>query len=757
MSSAAAAAAAEVAENSGGDALVLTEELLPEELVCELCLGLLSEPKRLSCSHSFCLVCLQRQLKKRSLSRAQSEGSIALGSSPPPVTTNGANATPLHFESPERSTAAAGGGARSEVKYPCPTCGKITAIPGGDAERLGTSTALCRLLEATCSGWTDADREEARQLIRRRRSSTVTLTASETKPLSSSREMSVCAEHSSVLEFYCVECKMLVCGHCMLSQHRSHIDQVKSAQEAEDRMAAVLRSLMQPSCEAVHTASEVTTRIGELKKVVVDESTVATNHIKQFFQQARELLEEREAELAGRVEAESLRAIADLTRKEEVIRRNVGLLSRYVEQVRATLQQPGDMAAVTSTHGLIPTLEFIHKQIHDVSLQLTQGEKLLNLTFEGAPTDFSELGSLSTESDTGEGGYVMIKGGTPLSPTETSPTRSLETISECTQSVSHGDGPIYEEPFATASYSRRGPNVPPTVSLTRRSAGSTRNKVRVRLKQIISCDEQTSNMKPCGIAVGETDAVIVSDIHSHCVKVIARSGKVMDTITGPQSPEQIYGPVCLTTDSENQLYILDKEGKKAIYRFKNGKFDNAFTNKVHKSGKLNQPWGMAVSGDQIYVTDWQKSCIHIIQTNGKYKDVLNCGQQSQAVLKHPVGIATTPDGGLVVADHQSHCVWRVAHTKEVVEFQQIGSDNILESPYGVAVTREGHIVVTDTGKSHVCLFSSSGMFLAHLGKKGNGEGEFLIPRHVCVTRTGEILVADEGNQRIQIFEVSGLN
>ena len=741
--------------SSAAESEVVAADAVLEELVCELCLGIVSEPKRLDCSHSFCRPCLHRQLlgsKRRALSRVHSDSSLVFDAA---ATANGANAASKEAPSSASPERTAGG----KVEYSCPTCGKTTAVPGGDVERLRTSAALSQLLEANGAGWTDADREEIRLLIRRRRSSTANLNGA-LQP----KEMSACSEHGSVQEFYCVECKTLVCGHCMLSEHKSHIDQVRSAQEAEDRMAAGLRALMQPSCEAVYTAGEVTSHISELKKTVVDETTASTNHVKLFFKQARELLDEREKELIERVEEVSMKAISDLTRKDDVVRRNVGLLSRYVDQVRATLQQPGDVGQLTSSHGLIATLEFINKQIRDVSLQLEHVERPLNLAFEGTFVDFSNLGSLTDETEnTSEGGYVVIKGVTPQPPNPYgSPRRAglgtMETIKEQPPhrtTLEEGDeSPIYEEPFATASYCRRGPKLPPQMSLTRRSATNGKKKVTVKLKHIISCDEQASNMKPCGVAVGERDAVIVSDIHSHCVKVVSRSGKVMDTITGPQSPEQIYGPVCLTTDTDNNLYILDKEGKKAIYRFKNGVFDSSFSNKVHKTCKVNQPWGMAVSGEFIYIADWQKSCIHIVQTNGKYKDVLNCGQQSQAVLKHPVGIAATSDGSLLVADHHSHCVWRVAHTKDVVEFQQIGSENVLESPYGVAVTQEGHIVVTDTGKSHVCLFSSAGVFLTHLGRKGSREGEFLMPRHVCVTSNGEIMVADEGNQRIQIFELS---
>ena len=727
------------------------DALVPEELVCEVCLGIINEPRKLNCAHSFCRACLHRllvRIRRRSrsiLSPVQGDPESETGS-----------ADNEEVASPEHGV----------VTYDCPTCGETTTVPGGDVDKLSTSAALSRLLEVSGAGWTDTVREEMRQTIRRQRASAAHVSAS-------NGELSSCSEHRSVQEFYCVQCKELVCGHCMLSMHKDHIDLVKSAQEAEDRMTTGLRALMQPSQEAVFAAGEVTGLIGELKKGVVKESTITTNHIKQFFNQARDLLQERESELISRVESESMKIISDFTKKDEVVRRNLGLLSRYVDQVRTTLQQPSDVALLGNTHGLIPTVEYIHKQIGSISLELAcaHEEQMPSLCFEGTAIDFSNLGSLTGKVEaSGEGGYVLIQ----ASPLRTS-TSSLATVHEeagrrnrLSSTTLHEEGsssgrrnrsssttePIYEEPMAMASYSRRGPKLPPRVSLTRRSAGSIKKKVEVTVKHVISCDAQASNMRPCGVSVGETDAVIVSDIHSHCVKVLSRSGKVMDIIVGPQSSEQILGPVCLVTDRENQLYILDMEGKKALYRFKNGNFDGAFTSKLQKSYKLNQPWGVAVSDEFIYVTDWQKSCIHIFQSNGKYKDVLHCGQQTTAVLKHPAGIALMSDGSLVVADHQSHCLWRVVHTKDVVEFQQIGSENVLDSPYGVAVTREGFIVVTDTGSSCVCLFSSSGTFLTYLGKRGSERGEFQTPRHVCATEGGEILVADEGNQRIQVFELS---
>ena len=719
---------------------------VPEELVCEVCLGIISEPKMLDCAHSFCRVCLYRllttsTLRRRSLLLSPSSRSLSRIAE-----ANGANAVSQSSGADDESP--------SENEITCPTCSRVTVVPAGDVDQLSTSVAMSKLLAISSSVLgADADQEELRRNIRLSR-------ASSFSPLSS-KQLSLCADHSSVQEFYCVQCKVLVCGHCMLSGHKMHIDQVKSAQEAQDRMMAGLRSLMQPSQEVVSMADEVSEKISDLKKGIVQGSTVSSNHIKQFFNQARELLAEREAELVAMVDSKSLRVLSELTRKEEVVRRNLAMLSRHVDQVRATLQQPGDMAMLTSTHGMVASVEDSQKHIREVALAVSQ-KASFTVMFQGTQIDFTGLGSLSGDHEeiVGEAGYVIIKGAPPF-PTarRLSQQRSGSsigipaTIKECQVYSTAPVEPVYEEPAKT--YSQLPPKLPPRISPIHQS--TKRRNVTVTLKHIIPCDSQAVNLKPFGIAVGEMDAVIVSDIHSRCVKVLARSGRVIDTITGPQSPQQIYGPVCLTTDSEGQLYILDKEGKRSLHRFKNGNFDSTFTHKASKSQKLSQPWGIAVSDDLIYVTDWQKSCIHIFHTNGKFKDSLGSGQQGQkVVLKHPVGIAVMPNGNLVVADHDSHCLWKVVHTKDMVEFQQIGSDNVLDSPYGVAITQEGFIVVTDTGNSQVCLFSPTGNFITHLGKKGSGRGEFNLPRHVCTNSRGEILVADEGNQRVQIFEISNL-
>ena len=701
--------------------------LVRAELVCEVCLGVLYEPKTLNCAHSFCCGCLRRVLSTSSLTDSY----------------GGACAANVAGQS----------GSFDRRDIVCPTCQKITSLPNGHVDQLPPSR-LEKLLPVG-GGY-----EELRRSTRAKRASSMSLSPHLLLP---------CSEHvGNVQEFYCAQCSTLVCGHCMLARHKKHIDQVKSAQEAQDKMVSVLRSLLQPSQETIFTAEEAAKEIVQLKRDVVEGSTATSNHIKQFFNQVRELLAKREALLVAKVDDSCVRTLSELTQKEEVVRKNVEALSRHTDQIRAVVQDQGDMSMLIETCNLTDLVEENQTQIQNVFKLISDKRSFAPVLFQSSDIDFSSLGSLSRNEDgqMGEAGYVFIKstppplpprvftGDHPTSPVQDNYHRLKSSLPYETYTRAHvsssSSEPLYEEPNQLMKLLR------PHQIIRRNLSDSSIKKpgVMAELKYIIPCNTQASNVRPCSVAVGDTDAVIVSDIHNHCIKVFARSGKVVDTISDPQSPQQINSPVALASNSSGHVYILDKEGKKAIFCFKNGKFDSSFTSKASRFHKMGEPCGIAASDEYVYVTDWHNSCIHIFSAcSGRYKESLGYKDGETSVLKHPMGIVTTPEGFLIVADEGSRCLWKITQMKERVEFQQIGSESIFDSPYGVAVTPNGFLIATDIGSSKVFLFSPAGSFIATIGQKGTEQGSFNLPRHLCVNSKGDVLVTDELNQRIQVFEL----
>ena len=184
-----------------------------------------------------------------------------------------------------------------------------------------------------------------------------------------------------------------------------------------------------------------------------------------------------------------------------------------------------------------------------------------------------------------------------------------------------------------------------------------------------------------------------------------------------------------------------------------GKFITKLYRRLH-SNPLGEPWGIAVNHDgKIFVSDWDRSCIHIYSEAGRY--VSNFGSTgNDTPLKYPAGIAIDKRGRIIVADRGNHVV--CIYTPEgnlLTRFGKMGrAPGELYFPFGVAVsTDSSSIYISESGNHRISVFDSHGKFLRCFGKKGSNPGTFHLPRHICIDKQGRLLVSDEQNQRIQIF------
>lgn len=268
---------------------------------------------------------------------------------------------------------------------------------------------------------------------------------------------------------------------------------------------------------------------------------------------------------------------------------------------------------------------------------------------------------------------------------------------------------------------------------------------------IISCTEKGKKFYPCGIAVGSNNLITVSDLHSNFVKVLTGTGKVIDTIQSSSkgSCHTLRGPCALNVDKENDIYILERDSKSI------GKYTNGSLVDIGKFNKqFDDPRGILVFRERVYITDWKKNCIHVL--------TLVCNRlvyQSavgESYLKQPAGIACNDrDEKIVVCDQENHCIWVLTPEGNVINV--IGEKGnrlgMLNVPYGVAVTGDGKVVVSEKGNCRISVFSLDGSHLFSFGSKGSHPGQFNQLRHICTNFNKQILVADELNQRVQIFDI----
>ena len=141
-------------------------------------------------------------------------------------------------------------------------------------------------------------------------------------------------------------------------------------------------------------------------------------------------------------------------------------------------------------------------------------------------------------------------------------------------------------------------------------------------------------------------------------------------------------------------------------------------------GLFVEPHGLSVDKDgNVWVTDGESK-------NGKGDQVFKFSPDGKILMR--LGKAGVAGAGLDVFD---------------------APNAVLVAPNGDIFVAEGH--APTLGNSRIMKFDRNGKFIATLGRKGTGPGEFIEPHCLAMDSAGRLFVADRSNNRIQILDQNG--
>ncbi len=206
---------------------------------------------------------------------------------------------------------------------------------------------------------------------------------------------------------------------------------------------------------------------------------------------------------------------------------------------------------------------------------------------------------------------------------------------------------------------------------------------------------------PRYMAFNSSEELIVTD-YSGDVLVFDKKGEQIRSISKSKHGfGSIYG---VAVDKEDNIYVCD-DGKHCVYKFnKRGDLLKRFGTYGSGPKELNNPRGIAVAGDQVFVCDRRNNRVQVLTT----------------------------------------------------ELEQIGSrgtgNEHFNGPEDVAVD-EQMVYVTDCNNHRAQVLTMDGRFIRSLGKKGSGQGDVSGPYGVCVT--GFVYVAEYSNKRVSVFTKDG--
>ncbi|MBK8464485.1 MAG: hypothetical protein IPL32_01515 [Chloracidobacterium sp.] len=178
------------------------------------------------------------------------------------------------------------------------------------------------------------------------------------------------------------------------------------------------------------------------------------------------------------------------------------------------------------------------------------------------------------------------------------------------------------------------------------------------------------------------------------------------------------------------------------------------------NGEFGEPFGIAVNGSKIYVSDGLNGKILILSNSGKLIS-------EESGLDTPSGIAFGSDGHLVVADSGRHVIYGLDPSPTIiagVPDKKGFADGDLSSalfngPTGIAVAGDGKIYVADAYNDRIRVIENGQVSTVVGSSPGYADGvgadaKFHTPCGIAVWQD-KLLVADSGNRRIRVIEPDG--
>ena len=217
---------------------------------------------------------------------------------------------------------------------------------------------------------------------------------------------------------------------------------------------------------------------------------------------------------------------------------------------------------------------------------------------------------------------------------------------------------------------------------------------------------------PSGIALDQSDNILLSDSGSHRVLKFSPEGK-----------------------------LLARAGTKYI--------------KGKGNGEFNEPEGIAVSSNgNVFVCDRYNHRIQVFNSDLQFIRAFGEHGSGETQFHHPRDVAFDSAGNIYIVDTSNYCV--KVFTPNFKPLHQFGSQGNqyfnFRSPRGICIDRNDLVYVTDKNKHCVMVFDPAGVFKMHFGSWGKYvDGLFNHPIGIAVDALGHMYVCDRLNGRVQVF------
>ena len=737
---------------------------LREEVSCSVCSDLFTDPKHLSCLHSFCFKCLQQWYET------------------------------------------CGGG--EAIK--CPKCQTFSRVPAnGELKDLPTSFYLnglidvlaikeCKKTQVKCGNcdkkWSEVSYcfqccifycdqcVVAHNILRRNREHRV-LAIKEfqdkdyedvlKRPVFCSRQ----DHQEEELKYYCKECDTTLCQTCVTLEHGGHA--LKLIKEEAESQKLGIKSVIEKHRKKLEAKMKEVTQLDEDYVEMIQQNEIVKRDAQRFADNLIKSIQAKLQNIITSVENQTKKSLESLAAKRSEIQHQIRVLESSLNEADKLLKR-STAAEIVQLKKSLPTIFLGGNQnepiVYDSSSQeiliFVENKKMYDIV------NMEEIGFLKEANRTkpieslaeGEGqkeGTVARKAQFNLITRNAEKKQWYDQRNRVAIEIKDEQG----QECVTEVRTDDNKNGIYNISYYPRVQGTFKLLVKVNGEHI-SCSPFTVIVKPFqvrpvlsfgkegsgdgmfkypfGMAVNDKDEIVVADCNNHRVQVFDSNGTFLRSFghQGENAGEFIY-PNGIAIDKDKKIFVADMGNNRVQIFSWEGRHLGSFGGKGSLDNQLFQPWGLSLdSTGNIIVTDSGNKLIKIFTPDGKF--VMKIGGQGS--FSFPVHCVQCGEY-FIVSDRCEHCIKvfsREGHFQ--YKFGKNGSgDGEFNGPRFLSVTQSKHLLVCDRYNHRIQVFKVDGTFVEKFGLKGSNLGKFNEPSSSAVSSDDRIVISDLCNHRIQIF------
>ena len=738
---------------------------LREEVSCSVCSDLFTDPKHLSCLHSFCLKCLKRWYET--------------------------------------------GGGGDAIR--CPKCQTFSQVPAsGDLKDFPTSFYLnglidvlaikeCKNTQVTC-GNCDKKSSEAsycfqccifyceecllgHNIMRDKKEHRV-LAVKEfqdrdyedvlKRPVFCSRQ----GHQKEELKLFCKECETAVCQTCVMLDHKVHKLTLIEEEAANQRLE--IKTVIETQRHNLDEKMNVVAKLDEDYAKVIQQNENLKGDVQRFADGLIKTIKGKMQNVIDAMENQTKKSLERLTAKRGEIQHQINVIESSLEEADKLLKRSTTAEVVqlkktlqTIFQGVDETKPFVHDRSSLKGFVFVENQKMLDVV------NGDEIGCLEEDNRTnakeslaeGEG----LKEGTVGRKAQFNLITRNEERKQCYDERDRVTIEIKDEQereCVTEVQINNNENGIYKVTYYPRVHGTSKLLVKVNGEHI-SCSPFTVILKPFqvkpvlsfgkkgsgdgmfngpyGVAVSGGDEIVVADCHNHRVQVFDSNGTFLRSVGHKgENAGELTCPVGVATNKDRNIFVADNGNNRVQIFSWEGRHLGSFGGQGSLDSQLDHPWGLSLdSTGNVIVADRIHKLIKIFTSDGRF--VMKIG--GQGFLSYPMHCVQC-DEFFMVSDQTEHCI-KVFNREGHFQYKfgkQGEGDGEFNYPRFLSVTQSKHLLVCDRDNHRIQVFELDGKFVGKFATNGSKLGEFNEPFSVAVLSNGQIVVSDYGNNRIQIFE-----